>query len=174
MIGSIVGDRSLGAESGVGKVFLGSLRVGGTQLAGKFGGLVIFDAVVELLCLFPCGANVCLAFGLVVLELFSEILVVVLALLDNLIEMFLLVFSRFLDFLPGLSLLFVGPLQKVLLDGLHPRLLLHLPLQLLTHLLLLPYFSLFVLSISLAMCSLSSVPAGSSRTTLFDLILSIE
>lgn len=49
------------------------------------------------------------------------------AFFDNLVEMVGLVLGRFFQFVPNLRLLAVSPLNKLLLDGLDPRLLLFLP-----------------------------------------------
>ena len=55
------------------------------------GYIVVFDAVVELLCLFPSDFHLSLPFGLKVFELLAQKLVVILAFFDDFSEMVLFI-----------------------------------------------------------------------------------
>lgn len=57
--------------------------------------LVVFDAVVELLCFFPGLAEGCFLFTLMVFILLIEILVMILAFFDDFGEVTFLDFGRF-------------------------------------------------------------------------------
>ena len=66
------------------------------MLSEKFRSLVVFNALVELLSLFPGRLDIGLAFRLKVLELLVEVLLVVLALFNYFVEMVFLIFGGFL------------------------------------------------------------------------------
>ena len=114
-------------------------------LGNKFALLVILDAMVELLRLLPRVLKVRSLLSLYIFVFLADKLLVILAFFDNLVEMILLIFDGFLEFLADNAFLSVGPLNELLLDGLDSSFLLVLLIQFISHLLLLFYISLAIL-----------------------------
>ena len=101
--------------------------------------------MVELLRLLPRVLKVRSLLSLYIFVFLADKLLVILAFFDNLVEMILLIFDGFLEFLADNAFLSVGPLDELLLDGLDSSFLLVLLIQFISHLLLLFYISLAVL-----------------------------
>jgi len=103
--------------------------------------------MIELFCLLPSVLKVRPLLSLHIFVFLVDKFLVILAFFDNLVEMVLLVFARFNQFFPSFAFLPICPLNKLLLNGLNPRLLLILLIQFISHLLLLSCITLCLLSI---------------------------
>jgi hypothetical protein len=86
-------DAAPGYDSRFGDVLVTLLFPQGVFFGKVLALLIIFDAVLELLCLFPGFPDVHLLLRLEILELLAPELLVILAFFDDLIEMVLLIFA---------------------------------------------------------------------------------